>query len=61
MDALVPVVLVGLLATALLIRAAARGGRDLPPARTRARWAGATLSGLLTAGAAGIALLRAAA
>lgn len=58
MDLLGPVLFAGLAATVLLVRAAIRGRTDHPPARTRARWAGAILSGLLTVGAAGIALMR---
>jgi hypothetical protein len=58
-DALVPVVLGGLAVTVLLVAAAVRGRAGTPPARTRARWAGAALAGLLTVGATGIALLRA--
>ena len=51
----------GLLATGCEVRAAVRGPSDNPVAlaRKRARWAGAVLTGLLTVGAAGIAVLRA--
>jgi hypothetical protein len=60
MDTLVAAVGVcGLVLTVLLVRAAARGRPGAPPERTRARWAVATLTGLLTVGAAGIALMRA--
>jgi len=58
MNALGPILIAGVVVTAALVRAAVTGRGDLPPARTKARWAGATLSGLLTVGAAGIALMR---
>lgn len=59
MQLLGPILITGVVVTALLVRTAVTGRQDLPPARTKARWAGATLSGLLTVGAAGIALMRA--
>lgn len=59
MDTLGPLVLAGLVVTMLLARSALRGREHAAPARTQARWAGATLAGLLTVGAAGIALMRA--
>ena len=58
MNTLAPLVLAGLAVTGLLIRSAVRN-QGAAPARSRARWAGATLTGLLTVGAAGIALMRA--
>ena len=60
MDTLVAAVgLSGLVFTALLLRAAVRGRPGGPPERTKAQWAGAAMAGLLTVGAAGIALMRA--
>ena len=58
MNTLGPILIAGAAVTALLVRAAMTGRPDQPTARTKARWAGATLAGLLTVGAAGIALMR---